>query len=215
MGWFSIQVPHFWTGRHSEVKGGTLAGLALHINRAVMHFDNPFRNRQTQPGSAVLTGTRLVGPPEAVEDVDHILLRDSDARVRDRRYGEPFPRLTAYRYLSSSRRVLGGIIDQNQKRPPKRVRVRLNPDRIFRHVRRKVQAARSYELLTLIASAAHDLTHIDRARFDCFLARIGASKQHEAIDDLGGSLSLFEDFIEGLQILARGPIPLLYRYLSR
>src|SRR5215467_13383738 len=129
--WLSIQVLPLRTGRHSEMKGGTLPWLALHINRAVMHFDNPFRNGQTQPGSTVLTGTRLIGAPKPVEYVGHILLRDSDARVRDRRDGYSVACLTAYRYLSSSRRVLGGVIDQNQKRPPKRVSVCLNPDRTF------------------------------------------------------------------------------------
>ena len=77
-----------------------------------------------------------------------------------------------------------------------------------------MQAARSCELLTLIASAAHDLTHVDPARFDRFLARIGAREQDEAIDDLRSSLSLLQDFIERLQILACRPIPPLYRYLS-
>jgi hypothetical protein len=49
----------------------------------VVHFDNPFRNGQAQSGSALLTGTRLIGPPEAVEYVRQILLSDAYARIRD------------------------------------------------------------------------------------------------------------------------------------
>jgi hypothetical protein len=46
--------------------------VAFHVNRATVHFDNPFGDGQAQAGSAFFTRPGFVGSPEPIEDVRNI-----------------------------------------------------------------------------------------------------------------------------------------------
>src|SRR5215471_18841768 len=149
-----------------------------------MHFDDPFRNGQTQPRSAVLARAGFVRPPEAVKYVERIFLRDPNSRIRYGNGGEPIPRFTVDRYLAASGRILRRIVNKDQKRPPERHSVRLNPNRALGRFRRKVQTAITNELLALVRRVTHDSANIHRGRFDSLFARVRTGEQHKAIDGL-------------------------------
>ena len=63
------------------MKRGTLAEFAFNVNRAPMHFNDPFRYGQAQASPSLFAGTSLVGSPESIKDVREIRLRNSDPGI--------------------------------------------------------------------------------------------------------------------------------------
>src|SRR5215472_14093517 len=74
---------------HPDLEHGALARLALNRDGTPVHIDDPPGDRQPQTGAAVFAGTRLIRPPESIEDVDQILRSDPDPRIRHKRNRPP------------------------------------------------------------------------------------------------------------------------------
>ena len=64
-----------------EVERAAPPGLALDPDPPAHQLDQPGRDRQAQPGAAVLAGRRAVGLVERLEDRPLLLGRDADAGV--------------------------------------------------------------------------------------------------------------------------------------
>jgi len=90
-------------------------GLALHLDAAVMGFDDPGADGQSQSGAFLCMGAGIVGAVEAIEDPLLIIGRNSDPLIGNRDLGLIGFGKERNLYGAAGPRVLDGVIDEIEK----------------------------------------------------------------------------------------------------
>jgi hypothetical protein len=67
---------------HAEPKNRSSTRRTFNGDRSLMRFRDPCRDRESQTGPSLSSRADLIGPPEPVEDMCNVFLRDSDSCIQ-------------------------------------------------------------------------------------------------------------------------------------